>query len=309
MKAVVFEKYGGPEVLQLRDIAKPVAKKDEVLVKIHSTTVTAADWRMRRANPFIARLFSGLFRPTRIPILGFELAGTVVEVGDANTKYKIGDKVFGSTGNRFGAYAEFRSLPQTNLAIIPENVSFDQAAAIPIGGITALHYLRKAGISSSQKVLIYGASGSVGTYAIQLAKYYGAEVTAICSAKNIELVKSIGADHTIDYTEEDFTKREVSYDIIFDAVGKTSKRKCKNLLKQSGKYTSVNQGIARRKPGDLELLIDLVSNKKLTPVIDKTYSLDQVVDAHKYVETFRKRGNVIVRVMSIWLSLQPLSHL
>jgi NADPH:quinone reductase-like Zn-dependent oxidoreductase len=297
MKAVVYEKYGPPEVLQLREIEKPVPKASEVLVKIYSTTVTAGDWRMRKADPFLARLFNGLFKPKKVKILGFELAGVIEEVGQAVTTFKKGDEVFAFCGFNFGAYAEYKCLPIDNkVALKPQNMTFGEAAAVPVGGITALRLLKQAGIKAGDNVLIYGASGSVGTFAVQIAKAFGAHVTAVCSTANVAMVQSLGADTVIDYTRDDFTKTETRFNIILDAVGKTSRSACKHLLQSDGKYVSV-AGSPKSNPDDLLVLKELIEAGKLKSVIDRTYTLDQIREAHAYVEGFHKKGNVVVNVL------------
>jgi NADPH:quinone reductase-like Zn-dependent oxidoreductase len=296
MKAIVYTEYGSPDVLQLKEVSKPVPKENEVLVKIFSTTVTAGDWRLRKADPFVARLFNGLFRPKRVNILGFELAGVIEETGSKVESFKKGDSVFASCGLKFGAYAEYRCIPVNDLlALKPSNMTFDEAATVPIGGLAALGFLKKAGVTKGDKLLIYGASGSVGVFAVQLGKYFGANVTAVCSSSNIALVKSLGADNVIDYTAEDFTKIKNRFDIIFDAVGKTSKSACKNILKQEGKYVSV-LGSPDKNPNDLLFLKDVIESGKLKTVIDRRYTLEQIREAHAYVENFHKKGNVVIKV-------------
>jgi NADPH:quinone reductase-like Zn-dependent oxidoreductase len=296
MKAVIYEKYGSPEVLELRNIEKPVPKAHEVLVKIYATTVTAGDWRMRKADPFLARLFNGLFKPNRVKILGFELAGVIEEVGKEVTSFKKGDAVFASCGFLFGAYAEYKCLPvNDSIALKPSNMTFEEATTVPIGGLTALRFLKKAKVQTGNNILVYGASGSVGTFAVQLGKYFGAKITAVCGTANVDLVKSIGADEVVDYPREDFTKLKTQFDVIFDAVGKTSKSACKHLLKSKGKFITVKSS-TKENPNELSFLKELIESGKLKTVIDRKYPLSQIREAHAYVEQFHKKGNVVIHI-------------
>ncbi|MFP3668254.1 NAD(P)-dependent alcohol dehydrogenase [Priestia sp. SIMBA_032] len=300
MKAMVCTKYGKPDVLQLQEVEKPIPKENEILIKIYATTVTSGDCRVRSFNsPLLLwlpmRIVLGLRKP-RKSILGVELAGEVEEVGKNVTRFKKGDQLFAMTGMKFGGYAEYICLPEKGtIAVKPENVTHEEAASISFGGTTALHFFRKGNIQAGQKAIIYGASGAVGTAAVQLASYYGAEVTGVCSAKNSELVKSLGADRVIDYQHENFIEKEDRYDLIFDAVGKITKNQCKEALALNGRFVSVEgQGIAKVQTKDLLLLKKLMEEGQIKSVIDRCYSLEQIPEAHEYVETGRKIGNVAV---------------
>lgn len=305
MRAVICTKYGHPEVLQLKEVEQPKPKDNEVLIKIYATTAHVGDTRIRKADPFLVRVVFGLFKPKKNLILGMEISGVVESAGKNVKLFKKGDEVFALTGFGLGGYAEYCCLPEKAkegtgqrrglLALKPKNLSHEVAAAVPAGGLTALKNLQKANIRKGQKILINGASGSLGTYAIQLAKYYGAEVTAVCSAKNFELVKSIGADKVVDYTKEDFTKKQVQHDIVYDAVMKSKPVKCRKILKRDGVFLN-NSRLPKIKEEDLLFLKDLIEKNKLQPVLDKTFSIDKIVEAHSYVDTGHKRGNVVITV-------------
>ncbi len=316
MRAVVHDRYGPPEVLRLAEVERPVPAQDEVLVKVHATTVNRTDCHRRAANPLLWRFFSGLVRPKR-RILGGELSGVIEAVGQAVTEFAVGDEVFGTSGPKLGAHAEFMCRRESGLiAHKPVNMSFEEAAAIPDGALSALTCLRRADLRDGQRILVYGASGSVGTAAVQLARHFGADVTAVCNTKNLELVRSLGADRVIDYTQEDFTKNGETYDVVLDAVGKHSFRRCKGSLEPGGIYVATDGlrnfplalwtsriggkrvvfPLPAWKREDILFLKELVEAGRYRAVIDRSYPLEDVVEATKYVETGQKTGNVVLTV-------------
>ncbi len=326
MKAVVWTKYGPPDGLQLRDVEKPVPKDHEILVKIHAAGITAGDCEMRRlALPLMlslpVRLYAGFLKPKRIAILGQELAGEVEDVGRNVHLYQKGDQVFGTTGFGFGAYAEYICLAeepgdaQGTLAAKPVNLTYEEAAVVPTAGFEALHYLRKANVQPGSKVMIIGAGGSIGTFSIQLAKHLGAEVTGVDSPDKLDLLRTIGADHVIDYTEEDYTQRGEAYDLIIDVVGKRAVSRRIGLLKSGGNYFLAYAGLsdvvlgkwisltnkkrlriesASQRKEDLLFLKDLIDAGKIKPVIDRCYPMEQTAEAHRYAETGHKKGNIVI---------------
>ncbi len=321
MKAIEYKKYGQPDVLKLIEIDKPIPKENEVLVKIFATTVTATECTFRKGEPYFSRLFTGFTKP-KITMLGEELAGEIVELGKDVNLFNVGDKVFGTAGPNFGANSEYLCLPEDGvLSIKPQNLTYEESASSVDGFLTALPFLiEKGNIKSGQKVLIYGASGSIGTAAVQIAKYYGAEVTGVCSTDNLEMVRTLGADKVINYKKDDFTKSTQSYDIIFDTVGKTSFSICKSLLKQKGIFLEAGIGLGvlrhvlwtsmfrskkakiaatglrspKKRTKDLLLLKELLESGKIKPVIDRSYPLEQIVNAHSYVDKGHKKGNVVI---------------
>lgn len=320
MKAIIYNNYGAPDVLQIIDVPKPIPKDNEVLIKIHATTVTSADWRVRSLSmPFgfglMSRLVFGIKKP-RQPILGTELAGEVESIGKDVSKFKVGDRVFAFSGAGMGCHAEYKCLPEDGMVVLkPDNLSYEQAAALCFGGTTALDFLRRGNLQSGEKVLINGASGCVGTALVQLAKHFGADVTGVCSAANIELVKSLGADRTIDYTKEDFTTNGQTYDIIADPVGTAPFSRVKNSLTANGRLLQILGGLpdllsaplismtgskkviagpAAERVEDVQLLAKLAQAGEFKPFIDRSYPFDRIVEAHSYVDTGRKKGNVVV---------------
>lgn len=317
MKAAVYAQYGAPEVLQIKTVAKPSPKHNEILIKIHATAVNSADIRLRKADPFAVRFIFGLFKPKK-QVLGGMLSGEVEAVGKSVTTFKVGDQVFGATQLLFGAHAEYICLPETGaLALKPHNLTHEAAAALPFGGMTALHFLQKANVQPGQKVLIYGASGAVGSMAVQLAKYFGAEVTGVCSTANLEMVKALGADHVIDYTQTDFARAGQQYDVVYETVNKATVAACVAVLKKGGVLIlgaampgemlqgawasatgkiKVIGGVSDETLEKVRLLRELAEAGKLKAVIDREFTLDQMVEAHRYVEQGHKKGNVVVRV-------------
>jgi len=326
MKAIIWTKYGPPDGLRLQEIEKPVPKADEILVKIHATTVTAGDCEMRRLQlpmmlSFPVRVYAGLVRPKRLTILGQEFAGEVEEIGSQVTAYNVGDHVFGTTGFKFGAYAEYICLPaepgdaQGVLAIKPENLTYAEAAAVPTAGFEALHYMRSAKVQPGKSVLIIGGGGSIGTFSIQLAKHFGAEVTGVDSTGKLEMMRALGADHVVDYTREEYTKSGKTYDLIIDVVGKHSVSQRLKLLKEDGIYFLAFAGVrhiilswwtrmisskrikiesASQTKENLIKLTELIESGALTPVIDCVFLLEQLPEAHRYVEAGGKKGNVCI---------------
>ncbi len=320
MRAIVYTKYGPPDVLQLKEVKKPVPKDNEVLIKIHATTVNRTDCGFRKPEyPLIIRLVNGVFRPKRT-VLGTELAGEIEEIGKNVKTFKKGDQVFGLSIPNFGTHAEYICLPESaSIAIKPVNISYEEAAAVCDGAYLAMSHIRKIDFKNVPKILINGASGSIGSAALQLAKYYGAEITAVCNTGSLELIKSLGADTAIDYTKGDFTKIDQMYDVIIDAVGKSSFFRCKKLLKQGGMYFSTDLGflyqniflalltpiiggkkvklpIPKDSKEDIILFKELLEAGKYKPVIDRHYPLEQIVEATRYVETGQKTGNVVITV-------------
>ena len=302
MRAVVCTRYGPPEVLQLKDLPKPTPRSSEVRIKIFATAVTASDCIVRAFNVrFPLKLPMGVvlgFTKPRKPILGLVLAGEVESVGQDVTRFKPGSQVYAFTAFRFGAYAEYECLPEKAvLALKPSNVTYEQAAAIPYGGLLALYFLKIANIQSRQSVLVYGASGAIGTAAVQLAKHFGAEVTGVCSTANLDLVKSLGADAVIDYTKEDFAQNEARYDLIFNAIGKRKAMlQAEGSLNPDGMHITVDDSSPRLRVEDLVFLTELVEAGRLRPVIDRRYPLEQIVEAHRYVDMGHKKGNVVINV-------------
>jgi NADPH:quinone reductase-like Zn-dependent oxidoreductase len=324
MKAIVWTKYGPPDGLQLQEVDKPNPKENEVLIKIYASTVSTADCELRSFKGFNVlwlplRIYIGIVKPTRITILGQELAGEIEAVGKGAARFKTGEQVFAWTGFRLGANAEYTCLPENGvLTTKPSNISFDEAATLPIGGLEAVHFLRKNVIQNGQNVLINGAGGSIGTFAIQIAKYFGASVTGVDSAEKLDMLRSIGADQVIDYTQKDFTKCGEMYDVIFDVVGKSSFSRSVRCLKKNGRYLLGNPGLIQRiRAGwisktsdkkvipyasrtaseimeDLDFLKELIEAGKIRPVIDRRYPLERTAEAHRYVDTGSKKGNVVI---------------
>ena len=314
MKAIVYERYGSPDVLEVRDIEVPSVSDGGVLVRIRAASANPYDWHFMRGKPLLMRLLFGLFKP-KAHGLGADLAGEVEAVGKDVTRFRLGDAVFGEGA---GAFAEYASVPERTLALKPASLTFEQAAAVPMAGLTALQSLRDGGkIQAGQKVLILGASGGVGTFAVQIAKSFGAEVTGVCSTKNVEMVRSIGADHVVDYTREDFTRGETRYDLMLDTVGNRSLRECRRVLTPKAVYVSISGAmahllgtsmlkpfvsqdieipVAKRNKADLEILSGLIEVGKVTPVIDRTYPLNEVPAAIRYLETGHARGKIVITV-------------
>lgn len=320
MKAVVYKSYGPPNVLQFEELAKPVPKDDEVLIRTHATTVTSGDWRARsldmpRGFGLIARLIFGITKP-RQTVLGSELAGTIEAIGKDVTRFSVGDRVFAFTGSKLGCYVAYKCFSENgNVVHAPSNLTLAESAALSFGGTTALDFFRKGKLQKGNELLINGASGGVGTTAVQLAKHLGARVTGVCSGRNAELVKSLGADHVIDYTKQDFADLGIRYDLIMDTVGSAPYARSKKALKDNGRLLLVLGGLsdmlrapivslrsqqriiagaAAERLDDLERLAEVASSGELKPFIDREYSAEQIIEAHQYVDSGRKRGNVVI---------------